>query len=125
MSNVRTDLLSDRTGLKPPGVTKADFVKVWLYLNQSGASPVVNASLDVSSIVDIGVGNTPANLTAAFSSSNYAVSGIAYPVISNFDLVHGGPASASQIALWGTSVIANATARADTYAQIQAVGVLA
>lgn len=78
MSNVRTDLLSDRTGLKPPGVTKADFVKTWVNANQTGTQAVAG-SLNVSSILDTGVGLTTVNFTNAMAAATYGfTTGFAY-----------------------------------------------
>jgi hypothetical protein len=48
--------------------------KVWLDCRNSG-TPTNNASYNVSSLTDVGTGNTTINVAVAFSAANYAVSG--------------------------------------------------
>lgn len=51
-----------------PGVAKA-----WIFWNATG-TPAINASLNIGSITDNGVGDQTLNFTTAFSSANYNVS---------------------------------------------------
>ena len=50
--------------------------KAWLWANAQSGTPTVLASYNVASITDNGVGDYTVNLTTAFSSANYGVSGI-------------------------------------------------
>lgn len=49
--------------------------KTWAYVTFSGGTPSIAASYNVTSLTDNGAGNTNVNLTVAFSSANYGVSG--------------------------------------------------
>lgn len=73
MSKLTVDLLEHRTNPgKPPVVTKADFVKVWFLINQTGTQASL-ASFGTSSIVDNAVGATQVNYTTTFSTTSYSV----------------------------------------------------
>jgi hypothetical protein len=74
MSIVKADLIEDRVGGHPPLVTKADFVKAWLSVNQSGTQ-AIRDSLNITGIVDGGSGTTQVTLTNAFATIEFAIAG--------------------------------------------------
>lgn len=49
--------------------------RAWVHLNASSGTPVIDASGNVSSITDNGVGDYTINLTSSMPNSNYAVLG--------------------------------------------------
>ena len=83
MSTVRTDLLTDRTGVKHPAVLKADFVKAWVLIGGVTVPASVLLGFAVTSVGDGGVGLYTVNLTSPLVAySVFTVSGntpVTYP----------------------------------------------
>jgi len=50
-------------------------VRAWVHLNASSGTPTIDASANISSITDNGVGDYTLNLTNSMPDSNYAVLG--------------------------------------------------
>ncbi|WP_262027569.1 hypothetical protein [Microvirga sp. Mcv34] len=74
MSELKADLLRSRTNPdRPPAVQKADFVKGFaLIVHVAQPAILGNATLNVSSLVDTGVGAATLNFTSTFSVSPVA-----------------------------------------------------
>ena len=71
MSEVRTDLLSNRLGTGPAPLRAQVAPKAWSRVNLGTTVPVIADSFNFSSVVDIAVGRVGNNLTTAMSSANY------------------------------------------------------
>lgn len=75
MAGLKTELLSDVAGTGSPAVTKADFIKSWINFNNRTTTTILD-SFNISSITDVGVGDTTVTYTNAFASSNYGKAGL-------------------------------------------------
>lgn len=67
MSTLKTDLIQNRAGTRPPGVTAGDFLKSWGRVAGDGSA--IAGSLGVSSVGDTAVGRAAINLSVPFSST--------------------------------------------------------
>ena len=74
MSEIRVTTISDAAGTGPVTLTKQQAAKVVLLAKQSDAS--ILYSFGVSSLSDDGTGKTTVTFATAFSSANYAITGL-------------------------------------------------
>ena len=74
MSEIRATTISDAAGTGPVTLTKQQAAKVVLLAKQSDAS--ILYSFGVSSLSDDGTGKTTVTFATAFSSANYAITGL-------------------------------------------------
>mgnify|MGYP003123972717 CR=1 FL=1 len=74
-SVLNVDTIANKAGTGPVGLTKQHAAKAWVRYNQ--ASPNVDDSFNISSVTDVSTGEAQINLSSAFSSVNYSISGIA------------------------------------------------
>jgi hypothetical protein len=75
MSELRTNLLSNAAGTGPAGLFKQSAAKAFLYATYSAGVPVIQKSLNITSLVDNGPGDLTMNLTSAMDSTSFAVPG--------------------------------------------------
>ncbi|XAI95356.1 hypothetical protein [Nostoc phage Nsp-JY18] len=73
MSEIRTDLLSNRLGTGPAPLRDQWPSKAWVNFNGTG-TVAIRESRNTSSITDHGVGDYTSNLTVAQVDANYSVS---------------------------------------------------
>lgn len=100
MSTLKVDTLVAADGSSAVTLTKQSAAKVFVHIDGTGTT-VVDASLNVSSITDDGVGEPWPNLTNAFSAANgYAVTGATQPNTDWNDTVTWLASSASQLKLY-------------------------
>ena len=71
MSTLKADTLVALDGTSPVTLTKQSAAKAWVDKPQNGAS--INASFNISSLDDDGVGNYGLNFVSSMSSVYYAV----------------------------------------------------
>tara|TARA_A200000113_G_scaffold3671_1_gene3952 strand:+ start:1789 stop:2193 length:405 start_codon:yes stop_codon:yes gene_type:complete len=76
-SELRVNTLKDASGNNSVATSfvASGSAKAWVRYNQ--ATPGVNDSFNISSVTDVSTGEAQINLSSAFSSVNYSVSGIA------------------------------------------------
>ena len=72
MSDIRANTISDASGNGPINLHKQSAAKAWINFDGTGAT-VVRNSLNVSGLVDNGVGAFTVNLTNNFSAGDYAI----------------------------------------------------
>ena len=78
MSEIRATTISDAAGTGPITLTGQSAAKAWLKTNYSSGTPIIQSSLNISSIGDINTGQRGVNFTNAMAGGNdYAVSGAA------------------------------------------------
>ena len=75
MSEIRVTTISDTAGTGPVTLTKQSAAKAWFNLKTT-TSTVLNDSLNVSNVVDLGTGETQVNLTSAMSNAFHSISGV-------------------------------------------------
>ena len=78
MSDIRANTISDTSGNGPINLHKQSAAKAWVKLNQNPAGsgdPIINSSLNVSTLTDTDLGTTEVNLTNAMDADSYPVSG--------------------------------------------------
>jgi len=100
MSVIKTDLLQNRLGTSHPAVTKADFVKAWGSVNQTGTQ-ALGAQFNVSSVNDGGVGLTTFLLVSSFFDPSFSSTTGIQNQASNYDRTTVTHPSASQVAVAG------------------------
>ena len=71
-SVLNVDTIADKAGTGPVGLTKQSAAKVMAGVTLSGGTPVLNQSLNVSSLTDTGTGEVTYNFSSAFSGSDYS-----------------------------------------------------
>ena len=100
MSTLNVSNITDGTDTVETSYVLNGSAKVWAQIDGT-TTTVVDASLNVSSITDDGVGKPWPNLTNAFSAANaYAVTGATQPSTDWNDTVTWLASSASQLELY-------------------------
>jgi hypothetical protein len=74
-SELRVTTLSNATGDGPATLTGQSAAKAWARFDTSNTT-VLNDGLNVSTLTDLGTGNTQINLTNSMGNTNYAVLGL-------------------------------------------------
>lgn len=96
MSTLRVNTIQDSTGSSSPAIN--GLARAWVNFNGTG-TVAIRASLNVSSITDVGTGDYRVNLTTALTDANYSVvsSGLNFGVAYSF--ISAGATSSSQAAI--------------------------
>jgi hypothetical protein len=95
MSEIRTNLLSNAAGTGPATLHKQSAAKVWVAALYTSGVPAIQASFNVSSLTDVGLGVLGVNFASAMASSNYAVAVANQNATANNRTNAYSPASAS------------------------------
>ena len=69
MSEIRATTISDETGSGPIALTKQHAAKAWCYFNTSSPTSITGG-FNISSLEDLGTGNTNINITNAMANAN-------------------------------------------------------
>jgi hypothetical protein len=76
MSEIRATTISDAAGTGPISLTGQSAAKAWLKSNYTSGAPVIQSSLNVSSLADSAVGQQNVSFTNAMAGANdYAAVG--------------------------------------------------
>ena len=96
MSELRADTITGSDGTSPVTLTKQSAAKAFLYFDSSIATPVADASLNISSILDGTTGIYDPNFTNSMDSADYSVTSGISPESGTGDQAFSHPNSASQ-----------------------------
>lgn len=78
MSTLKVNTIQDASGNNgtTPALLYNGTAKAWVCLGFPGGTPTINASYNVTSLTDNGVGDATINFTNALADGNYCISGI-------------------------------------------------
>ena len=96
MSELRADTITGSDGSSPVTLTKQSAAKAFLYFDSSIATPVADASLNISSILDGTTGIYDPNFTNSMDSADYSVTSGISPESGAGDQAFSHPNTASQ-----------------------------
>ena len=71
-SVLNVDTIANKAGTGPVGLTKQQAARVTAGVTLSGGSPVLNQSLNVSSLTDTATGKVTYNFTNSFTDAGYS-----------------------------------------------------
>jgi hypothetical protein len=92
MSTAKFDTLSNLAGTRtvPVATVAQGSAKAWIYFTVSGGTPAIQASFNITSITDNGVGDYTFNFTNSLPDANFAFVGLGTSGGANYQIAGGG-----------------------------------